>query len=133
VAQSFSKNFGLYGQRVGCLSVVTSSAAEKSNVESQLKILARAMYSNPPISGSRIVTTVLSDPKLRQQWEVDVKEMAERIIKMVSRQHAHAADALAECDHACKCGGSNVLILCVSLCCFFVCVCVCVSPAQAAA
>lgn len=82
VAQSFSKNFGLYGQRVGCLSVVTESAAERSNVESQLKIIARAMYSNPPISGSRVVTTVLNDPALRAQWEVDVKEMADRIISM---------------------------------------------------
>ena len=73
VAQSFSKNFGLYGQRVGCLSVVCENAAERSNVESQLKIIARAMYSNPPISGSRVVTTVLNDPALRKQWEQDVK------------------------------------------------------------
>lgn len=82
VAQSFSKNFGLYGQRVGCLSIVTESPAEKSNVESQLKILARAMYSNPPIHGARIVTAVLGDPALRAQWERDVREMAERIIRM---------------------------------------------------
>ena len=82
VAQSFSKNFGLYGQRVGCLSVVTASKEEKSKVESQLKILARAMYSNPPIHGARIVTTILGDAALRTQWEKDVKEMAERIILM---------------------------------------------------
>jgi len=88
VAQSFSKNFGLYGQRVGCLSVVTGDAKEKSNVESQLKIIARAMYSNPPIHGARIVTTVLGDPKLRAQWEKDVKEMADRIIRMRSELRA---------------------------------------------
>lgn len=82
VAQSFSKNFGLYGQRVGCFSIITGSATEKSNVESQLKILQRAAISNPPISGSRIVTTILGDAALKKQWEVDVKEMADRIILM---------------------------------------------------
>lgn len=82
LAQSFSKNFGLYGQRIGCASFITSSPSEASNVESQLKIIARAMYSNPPIHGSRIVTTILNDPQLKKQWEVDVKEMADRIIKM---------------------------------------------------
>jgi aspartate aminotransferase len=51
-------------------------------VESQLKIIARAMYSNPPIHGARIVTTVLGDRALRKQWEGDVKEMADRIIRM---------------------------------------------------
>jgi len=84
ICQSFSKNFGLYGQRVGVLSMITSSKEEASRVESQLKILARPMYSNPPIHGARIVSSILSDAKLRQQWEVDVKEMAERIIKMRS-------------------------------------------------
>lgn len=71
-----------FQQRVGCLSLVTQSAAERSNVESQLKIIARAMYSNPPIHGARIVTTVLGDAALRKQWEGDVKEMADRIIRM---------------------------------------------------
>ena len=51
-------------------------------MESQVKILARAMYSNPPIHGSRIVTTILKDSQLKKQWHSDVKEMAERIIKM---------------------------------------------------
>lgn len=61
---------------------MTESATERSNVESQLKIIARAMYSNPPIHGARIVTTVLGDAALRKQWEADVKEMADRIIRM---------------------------------------------------
>lgn len=82
LAQSFAKNFGLYGQRVGCLSMVCSSTEEAKKVDSQLKILARAIYSNPPISGSRVVTTILSDNQLKQQWLSDVKEMAERIILM---------------------------------------------------
>ena len=88
LAQSFSKNFGLYGQRVGCVSFITDSAQEASNVESQVKILARAMYSNPPIHGSRIVSTILKDPELKKQWHVDVKEMAERIISMRDKLRA---------------------------------------------
>jgi len=84
LAQSFSKNFGLYGQRVGAVSFITENATETANVESQLKILARPMYSNPPLHGSRVVTIVLSDPELRKQWHVDVKEMADRIILMRS-------------------------------------------------
>lgn len=84
LAQSFSKNFGLYGQRVGAVSFLTDNATETANVESQLKILARPNYSNPPLHGARIVTMVLSDPVLRAQWHVDVKEMAERIILMRS-------------------------------------------------
>lgn len=84
LCQSFSKNFGLYGQRVGVLSMLVENKEEVSRVESQLKILARPMYSNPPIHGSRLVSTILSDAKLRTQWEGDVKEMAERIIKMRS-------------------------------------------------
>jgi len=82
LAQSFAKNFGLYGQRVGCFSMVTGSKDVAARVDSQVKILARAIYSNPPIAGSRIVTTILNDEKLTQQWKKDVKEMAERIITM---------------------------------------------------
>ena len=88
LAQSFSKNFGLYGQRVGCVSFITGSPEEAAKVESQVKILARAMYSNPPIHGSRIVTTILKDPALKKQWHVDVKEMADRIISMREKLRA---------------------------------------------
>lgn len=68
LAQSFAKNFGLYGERVGTLSVLTRSASERAAVESQLKIIIRPMYSNPPINGARIVQTVLSDTTLRALW-----------------------------------------------------------------
>lgn len=68
VAQSFAKNFGLYGQRVGALSFICESADEKERVLSQLKILARPMYSNPPIQGAKIVDTVLSTPELKKLW-----------------------------------------------------------------
>ena len=59
MAQSFAKNFGLYGERVGTLSAVCANAEEAAKVESQLKILIRPMYSNPPIYGARLVSTVL--------------------------------------------------------------------------
>ena len=64
IAQSYSKNFGLYGERIGLLHVVCSSESRKAAVLSQLKILARAMYSNPPIHGALLVKTVLSDEAL---------------------------------------------------------------------
>jgi len=82
LAQSFAKNFGLYGHRVGSFSAVTQSKEEAARVESQLKILARAMYSSPPMAGARIVTAILNDPKLYAQWKTDVKVMADRIITM---------------------------------------------------
>lgn len=82
LCQSYAKNFGLYGERVGALSVVTASEEEAQRVESQLKILIRPMYSNPPIHGSLIVSTILSDPGLKKQWYGECKGMADRIITM---------------------------------------------------
>uniref|UniRef100_A0A158PAL5 Aspartate aminotransferase n=1 Tax=Angiostrongylus cantonensis TaxID=6313 RepID=A0A158PAL5_ANGCA len=82
LAQSFAKNMGLYGERVGAFSVICESPDEAGRVASQLKILIRPMYSNPPINGARIVTKILTDPALQKQWLVDVKGMATRIISM---------------------------------------------------
>ena len=84
MAQSFAKNFGLYGERAGALSIVCADLEEKARVESQLKIVIRPMYSNPPIHGARIVSTILHDEKLRQLWETEVKGMASRIMNMRS-------------------------------------------------
>nr|CCA21967.1 unnamed protein product [Albugo laibachii Nc14] len=82
LCQSYAKNFGLYGERVGALSFVTKDEEEKERVESQLKILIRPMYSNPPIHGALIVSTILSDTDLRKQWYKECKGMADRIITM---------------------------------------------------
>lgn len=82
LAQSFAKNMGLYGERVGSFSMVCASAEEKKRVDSQIKILVRPMYSNPPIHGARIASTILNDAALNKQWLGEVKEMADRIIKM---------------------------------------------------
>lgn len=68
LAQSFAKNMGLYGERVGALSFVCGDAAERARVESQLKIVIRPMYSNPPITGARIASQVLNDPELHADW-----------------------------------------------------------------
>lgn len=82
LAQSFAKNMGLYGERVGAFSIVTSSPEEKVRVDSQVKILVRPLYSNPPVHGARIASAILNDPALNKQWLGEVKDMAERIIKM---------------------------------------------------
>jgi aromatic-amino-acid transaminase len=82
VATSFSKSFSLYGERVGAISVVCDSADEASRVLSQLKIMVRTNYSNPPIHGGSIVATVLGTPELRELWEVELAGMRERVKAM---------------------------------------------------
>lgn len=82
VCQSFAKNFGLYGERAGALNVVCATPQEAKAVNSQLCLLIRAMYSNPPLYGARIVQTVLGNEQLHKEWSGDVKEMANRIRAM---------------------------------------------------
>ncbi|PLB47998.1 aspartate aminotransferase/Glutamic oxaloacetic transaminase [Aspergillus steynii IBT 23096] len=79
VAQSFSKNFGLYGERVGALHLVTPANLSLHGARSHLSLMARAEYSNPPRFGSRIVETVLGDEELRAQWRQDLDTMSARI------------------------------------------------------
>ncbi|GJE86060.1 aspartate aminotransferase family protein [Phanerochaete sordida] len=85
LSQSFAKNMGLYGERVGAFSLITADPEEKARVESQLKIVVRPMYSNPPLHGARIAATILNKPELYQEWEGEVKHMANRIISMRDR------------------------------------------------
>ncbi|CDW78700.1 aspartate aminotransferase [Stylonychia lemnae] len=80
--QSFAKNFGIYGQRAGCLSLVTGSKKETEVVMSRVKELARAFYSNPPIHGARLVDIVLSDPALTNEWHSELKVMSGRMATM---------------------------------------------------
>ncbi|MBB3118799.1 amino acid aminotransferase [Pseudoduganella violacea] len=82
VSNSFSKSFSLYGERVGALSVVASSADEASRLLSQLKRVVRTNYSNPPVHGGKVVATVLSTPELRQMWEDELAGMRVRIKEM---------------------------------------------------
>lgn len=82
LAQSYAKNMGLYGERAGAFSLIAGSKQEADTVMSQLKILVRPMYSNPPVHGARIVAEILGDATLKATWLKDVKGMADRIISM---------------------------------------------------
>jgi len=82
VATSFSKSFSLYGERVGALSVVCENKQEADRVLSQLKLVIRANYSNPPTHGGQVVATVLNTPKLRALWEKELGDMRVRIKQM---------------------------------------------------
>lgn len=79
---SYAKNFGLYGQRIGTFSVVCADEANAAAVLTQLDILIRNLYSNPPLHGMRIVKTVLSNPKLIALWQEDMTYMSNRINEM---------------------------------------------------
>ncbi|MDP3650946.1 MAG: amino acid aminotransferase [Rhodoferax sp.] len=82
VSTSFSKSFSLYGERVGALSVLCESKEEADRVLSQLKIVIRTNYSNPPTHGGAVVAAVLSNPELRALWEKELGEMRVRIKAM---------------------------------------------------
>jgi len=82
VCSSFSKNFGLYGERVGALTVVAENADTAQRALSQVRINIRTNYSNPPTHGAAIVATVLGDAALRQQWEQELTAMRDRIHQM---------------------------------------------------
>ena len=81
-SQSYSKNFGLYNERAGNLTIVMGDQSNMANFKSQLTLVIRAMYSNPPAHGARIVDTVLSSPELYQEWRECIKVMSSRIIDM---------------------------------------------------
>jgi aromatic-amino-acid transaminase len=82
VSSSFSKSFSLYGERIGALTIVDASRDESARVLSQLKRVIRANYSTPPTHGGMVVTTILSTPELRAQWELELGEMRDRIKAM---------------------------------------------------
>ena len=102
--QSFSKNFGLYGHRVGTLSVVGGSAEEAARVVSQMKMVIRPMYSNPPRHGARLVSTILDDPKLKSDFYEQCKGMADRINTMRTklRDELEAVGSTHNWDHIVK-------------------------------
>jgi len=93
IAQSFAKNFGLYGERAGCFHFVTAPGPRAedtvSRVSSQLALLQRAEISNPPAYGARIASLILNDPALFAQWEADLRTMSGRIITMRQALHQH--------------------------------------------
>ncbi len=82
VASSFSKNFGLYNERTGALTIVSPSAGEAAVAMSHLKTTIRVIYSNPPAHGGLVVALILSDPQLHQQWLEELATMRNRIKTM---------------------------------------------------
>jgi aromatic-amino-acid transaminase len=82
ISSSFSKSFSLYGERVGALSVITTSRDETARVISQIKRVIRTNYSNPPTHGGAVVAAVLNSPELRQMWEDELGAMRVRIRAM---------------------------------------------------
>ena len=97
VANSFSKSFSLYGERVGALSVVATDRDEAARVLSQVKRVVRGNYSSPPSFGGQIVATVLGSPELFKRWQEELGGMRERIRSLrralVERLAAHAPKA----------------------------------------
>ena len=85
VAYTLSKNFGLYAERVGGLFALTDSKDSALKVVSQLKVIIRRTYSNPPLHGSAIVTEILSNPQLKKEWGEELSAMRVRISKMRAR------------------------------------------------
>ncbi|XP_062098789.1 aspartate aminotransferase, cytoplasmic-like isoform X2 [Humulus lupulus] len=82
IAQSYSKNMALYGERVGALLIVCKTAEVAIEVESQLKLVIRPMYSNPPIHGASMVTAILKDREMYNEWTSDLKKMNDRLINI---------------------------------------------------
>ena len=85
MASSFSKNFGLYNERVGAFTVVAENSDIAATALTQVKVIIRTLYSNPSSHGANTVALVLNDAKLRQDWENELTEMRNRIKKMRHR------------------------------------------------
>ncbi|MCG6931220.1 MAG: aspartate/tyrosine/aromatic aminotransferase [Desulfofustis sp.] len=84
ISSSFSKNFGLYNERAGAITVVSANADEAAVAKSHLDVTVRVCYSNPPAHGGLIVKTVLSDAALTETWRNELSEMCRRIVAMRS-------------------------------------------------
>ncbi|WP_413493737.1 amino acid aminotransferase [Morganella psychrotolerans] len=82
VASSYSKNFGMYNERVGACTLVATSGDIADTAFSQVKVIIRTNYSNPPSHGGAVVTTILSDPELKEEWIQELTTMRERIKRM---------------------------------------------------
>ena len=82
ICGSFSKNFALYNERTGSLTAIAADSEKVDIIMSQLKVVIRSIYSSPPAHGGIIVSTVLTDPELRAQWEIELEAMRDRIQQM---------------------------------------------------
>ena len=82
ICSSYSKNFGLYNERVGAVTLIAENDTAANAAFSQIKFAIRANYSNPPSHGAAIVATILSDDNLRSVWEQELSDMRQRIQRM---------------------------------------------------
>lgn len=94
VTNSFSKNFSLYGERVGALSIVCSDPQTASRVLGQLKATVRQVYSSPPAFGAQLVSTILNNPEMSRHWQLEVASMRQRMKEMRHKLRS-ALEALA--------------------------------------
>lgn len=82
ICSSFSKNFGLYNERVGAITIKGATQETVDKAFSHVKIVIRQIYSNPPSHGGAIVATIMNSPELRKEWEGEVAEIRQRIKQM---------------------------------------------------
>ncbi|MGP1947650.1 MAG: amino acid aminotransferase [Arsenophonus sp. NC-PG7-MAG3] len=82
IASSYSKNFGLYNERVGACTIIANDSDQAEQAFNQIKLIIRANYSNPPVHGAAIVTTILSDEFLKKEWSEELTIMRQRIQRM---------------------------------------------------
>lgn len=98
IANSFSKNFGLYNERVGAMTLVASDRHTADNAFSQVKTIIRGNYSNPPAHGAKIVATILTDDALRNAWIQEVADMRDHIQVLRDRMVTKLAERGAKRD-----------------------------------
>ena len=101
VSQSFAKNMGLYGERIGALHIVCANNKTADKVLSQVKWVVRSMWSNPPIHGMQIVTRILSNPSYFQEWKDELRAVANRIseVRLLLRTELEALKTPGTWDH----------------------------------
>lgn len=88
VGQSYAKNMGLYGERVGALTLISSQGGNGEGIRSQLKAIIRAMYSNPPKHGAMVAGRILGHAEMFAEWEGELRKMADRIRDMREKLRA---------------------------------------------
>lgn len=82
IASSYSKNFGLYNERVGAFTLIAADAEIADRSFSQVKTIIRANYSNPPAHGAKIVSYILNNDELKEEWIDELTSMRQRIHRM---------------------------------------------------
>ncbi|KAK2079981.1 Aspartate aminotransferase, cytoplasmic [Prototheca wickerhamii] len=98
IAQSYSKNLGLYAERIGAINMVLSDSGTAQRVLSQLKRIARAIYSNPPVHGARIVAEVVGNENMFEEWNEEMQMMAGRIKTVRQDLYEHLTRLMPEKD-----------------------------------